>query len=87
MKLDISWRLVCAAIAAATLASACASESPPPVRYSLNGQGALTRIYRLGIGDKLKVTVFGEENLSGTVEVNAVGQVPLPWPARFLRAA
>ena len=26
---------------------------------------ALQRVYRLGIGDKLKITVFGEENLTG----------------------
>ncbi len=65
-------------LAAATLASACASETPPPPSFAINGQGALNRIYRLGIGDKIKITVFGEENLSGTTEVNAVGQVVLP---------
>lgn len=42
------------------------------------GKTPLQRTYRLGIGDKLKVTVFGEENLSGQFEVNAVGQVSLP---------
>jgi len=38
----------------------------------------VSRVYRLGIGDKLKVTVFGEENLSGTFEVDVHGQVSLP---------
>ena len=38
----------------------------------------MQRVYRLGIGDKLKVTVYGEENLSGPAEVNALGQVSLP---------
>ncbi len=34
--------------------------------------------YRLGIGDKLKVIVFGEADLSGTYEVNGQGQVAVP---------
>ncbi len=35
-------------------------------------------VYRLGVGDKFKLTVFGEDNLSGQFEVNAVGQASLP---------
>ncbi|MGQ0457104.1 MAG: polysaccharide biosynthesis/export family protein [Hyphomicrobium sp.] len=35
-------------------------------------------MYRLGVGDKFKITVFGEDNLSGQFEVNAIGQVSLP---------
>ena len=34
--------------------------------------------YVLGIGDKLKVTVFGNEDLSGQTEVDPSGQVTLP---------
>lgn len=49
-----------------------------PQFTSQEGQKRLQRIYRLGIGDKLKVSVFGEENLSGQYEVNALGQVSLP---------
>ena len=30
------------------------------------------------MGDKLKITVFGEENLSGEFEVNAFGRVSVP---------
>ena len=41
------------------------------------GKLAIHRIYRLGVGDKLKVSVFGEENLSGQFEVNAFGQVSM----------
>jgi protein involved in polysaccharide export with SLBB domain len=37
-----------------------------------------SRVYRLGIGDKLKVTVFGEQDLSGQFEINALGNVPMP---------
>jgi protein involved in polysaccharide export with SLBB domain len=45
---------------------------------SKNSQVAVDRVYRLGVGDKLKVAVFGEENLSGQFEVNAMGQVSMP---------
>lgn len=34
--------------------------------------------YRLGTGDKLKVTVYGEEDLSGEVLVDGAGYVQLP---------
>ncbi len=34
--------------------------------------------YKLGAGDKLKVTVFGEESLSGEFEVDGQGIVSLP---------
>ena len=36
------------------------------------------RFYKLGVGDKLKITVFGEDNLSGEFEVGARGTVSLP---------
>ena len=42
------------------------------------GEGAKSRVYKLGTGDKLKVSVFGEDNLSGQFEVNAVGQISMP---------
>jgi protein involved in polysaccharide export with SLBB domain len=31
--------------------------------------------YRLGTGDKLKVTVFGEEDASGEYEIDATGSI------------
>lgn len=34
--------------------------------------------YQLGAGDKVKVTVFGHEDLSGEFEVNGVGQISMP---------
>jgi len=36
------------------------------------------RIFRLGVGDKLKIEVFGEPELTGESEVNASGNVVLP---------
>lgn len=35
-------------------------------------------LYKLGIGDKVRVTVFGEADLSGEMEVNSAGAVSLP---------
>lgn len=40
--------------------------------------GSLGREYKLGFGDKLKVTVFGEPELSGEFEVDAAGRIAMP---------
>ena len=79
-----------ATLAVALLAGACGSPTiiDGPQFVSSQGDQALQRVYRLGIGDKLKITVYGEENLSGPFEVNALGQVSMPligeMPARGL---
>lgn len=72
--------LAVAALLLAALAVGACSSAPsiPPPSFATADAGALERTYRLGIGDKLKVTVFGEENLSGQYEVNALGQVSMP---------
>jgi polysaccharide biosynthesis/export protein len=64
---------------AVALLPACSNTvgSPPGPNFA-TGTDALTRIYRLGIGDKLKISVFGEESLSGPVEIDAFGRVSLP---------
>ena len=70
----------CFAAAIAACACACA-ENIGPAPASLLADSApssLGATYRLGIGDKLKITVFGEDTLSGPAEVNAAGQVALP---------
>jgi protein involved in polysaccharide export with SLBB domain len=67
------------AMAAAALLTACADGGDAPMFDAARANGAgLSRIYRLGIGDKLKVSVYGEQDLSGTFEVNASGNVPMP---------
>lgn len=40
--------------------------------------GGDLRAYRLGIGDKIRLTVFGEPDLSGTFEINSQGRIALP---------
>lgn len=42
------------------------------------GKKPIQRIYRISVGDKLKVSVFGEENLSGEFEVSALGNISMP---------
>lgn len=49
----------------------------PPLPSSAIDAGDL-RGYRLGIGDKVRLTVFGEPDLSGTFEINSLGRISLP---------
>lgn len=84
--------MLAALIAAAALTACADGAQPPPQNFvTLDAAGIAERTYRLGAGDKLKLTVFGEENLSGQFEVNALGQVPLPLagevPAKGLTLA
>lgn len=39
---------------------------------------AATEVYRLGLGDKLRVNVFGEQALSGEYQVSGTGVVSMP---------
>ena len=75
-----SVRVVAAVLLTAALVGACAGPAVVSGPEFLSGdrQKSLQRVYRLGVGDKLKVTVFGEENLTGPLEVNALGQVSMP---------
>lgn len=64
---------------AAVLISARADSVGP--RALDGGSGLLNsdiRTYRLGVGDKLRVTVYGEQDLSGQFEVSPLGTIGLP---------
>lgn len=75
MKIAVAITLTGVALGAAS----CAGSNEVPEARQMPAQSAdVSRTYRLGIGDKLKIAVFGEENLSGQFEVNALGQVALP---------
>lgn len=58
--------------AAATSPAATSSESTVPLPADADID------YRLGSGDKLRVIVFGEPNLSGEFDVSGSGKVALP---------
>lgn len=68
-------------MAAVTLASlsACSPAMAPPSGLSADRRAELQdRIYRLGVGDKLKIVVFDEQELSGEFEVGATGNISMP---------
>ena len=70
--------LVCfsAVALSATALSGCADSRLDAA--SAQAVAAVPRIYRLGVGDKIKLGVYGEQDLSGQFEVNALGIVPVP---------
>ena len=65
------------AVVGAILALCACSSGPLP-----RGEGAYVvetgHEYKLGPGDKLRITVFGEENLSGEFTVSYNGGVAMP---------
>ncbi len=63
----------------ALAAAGCAQNAPlPPPGFAQERMGSLGRDYKLGYGDKLKLTVFGEPELSGEFEVDASGRIAMP---------
>ncbi|WP_342641105.1 polysaccharide biosynthesis/export family protein [Rhodoligotrophos ferricapiens] len=85
-------RAIVALSASASLV-ACATGGNNPVTYqtsstppttatatpaSVGPGGGAEQSYRLGSGDKLRVIVFGEEDLSGEFELDANGDFSLP---------
>ena len=80
LLLDMNFRVLVAILVSGAVMPGCTSpgEIGSPQFATRQGQNPLPRIYRLGVGDKVKVTVFGEDNLSGPFEVNGVGQISMP---------
>jgi len=68
-------RLAVLVLSLSFMLSACAGFDEPP-REVLLEQGA--DIYELDTGDKLRITVFGQTDLSGDFAVDAGGNVSLP---------
>jgi polysaccharide export outer membrane protein len=80
LQLDVTVRVLAACLAASAIVSGCALPAGigGPQFATREGKTPVSRIYRIGVGDKLKVSVFGEENLSGQFEVSAIGQISMP---------
>lgn len=80
MSVEFIGRLLAGATLVVTLLVSGCSQAPRSAVYGLAGEGGLAseRSYRLGVGDKLKVVVFGEAELSGDFEVGAAGDVSMP---------
>ena len=64
------WLVLCAVLLAAP--AAAADYAPAPAYNNGNAD------YRLGSGDKVKVTVFGETDLGGDYQVDATGVLRMP---------
>jgi polysaccharide export outer membrane protein len=78
--LDVTARGLAACFAASAILSGCAmpAQITGPQFATREGKKPIQRIYRISVGDKLKVSVFGEENLSGEFEVSALGNISMP---------
>lgn len=46
--------------------------------FGISAQAQSDQVYRLGAGDRLRITVYQEEDLSGEFEVSDSGEVSLP---------
>ena len=65
---------LCLLMAIASGLSACASYSPPPRAF----HDATIQPYRLDSGDRMRVTVFDQPNLTGTYAVDQAGYISFP---------
>ena len=50
----------------------------PALAQSDTAAEHIDEVYKLGTGDRLRVTVFGEEDLSGEFDIDGTGSVALP---------
>lgn len=74
-RLKFAAALACAGLVGSTLAG-CAGASRTVLPGSELPAGS--SVYRLGLGDKLRVTVFGEQALSGEYQVSGAGVLSMP---------
>lgn len=65
-----------AAAAAALLLAAC--DTMDPALQPVTDAGGPPQVVRLAAGDKVKVTVFGEESLTGEYQIDAGGNLSMP---------
>ena len=73
---EIIYRIVLLLFASAGTAQALAQSANPAALVP--AASVTDENYRLGTGDKLRITIYGEEDLSGHFLVDGSGQVQLP---------
>lgn len=67
--------------ASLVLLAACGGGGPPPLpASSIAGPslGSVESTYRVGAGDQIRVTVYGEDDLSGEYTLDGAGAVSMP---------
>ena len=62
------------ALLAAMLLAGCSGHRPAPAAFN----EAMTQPYRLGAGDKVRITVFEQESLTNTYAVDQSGYIAFP---------
>ncbi|MEM9423004.1 MAG: polysaccharide biosynthesis/export family protein, partial [Pseudomonadota bacterium] len=93
MRIALFPKIVGAILAAMTLAG-CVTDADPTANVSAGDEQAFSEPilftvddYRLGAGDRVKITVFGEPDLSGEFAVDGTGYVSLPLVGEIKAAA
>jgi len=71
-----SFLMMIAASAAVLATSGCATERAPAL--SAETAAAPRGAYRLGLGDKVRINVYGQQALSGEYQVSGAGTVNMP---------
>src|SRR6478752_6852666 len=66
------------ALALAACLAACTTTARPPAMSVAEANSQVRQGYALAAGDKLKITVFDEPNLTGEYQVGARGDLALP---------
>lgn len=70
-------RAALGSIVLAALLGGCATNSATPLSAAAQ-QARLTGEYKLGVGDKLRINVYNERDLSGEFQVSGGGVVSMP---------
>ncbi|MEM9751045.1 MAG: polysaccharide biosynthesis/export family protein [Pseudomonadota bacterium] len=68
----------CAALIALAALAACVGAPPPPPTVVDENDPTRAGEYRLGAGDTVRLSVFGEPDLSGEFEIDGTGEISLP---------
>lgn len=77
-RLNRAAKIHAALLFAAVFVASCTSSAPPPPAADNAVLELGTNEYTLASGDRIRITVFGQENLSGERDVTGTGTVSIP---------